>query len=290
MARVERATSRGNKPYITSKMVTFDEVEANYVKTATLEADYIKAGEITFTDISGGTATLGGAANGNGVLEVKNSSGTTQVKINNTGITLADDTSIVGGSGVLSLITASNIGLAGYTMSYISGVTLMESAVEFAIYIPSNFTVSKAIIVVECLKTKADEEVNGRYLPADAAWDKLCKATSLNLYKWATTRLYMNTGLLDYNQTTSDYTTGTAIPAALNTYTAANYSYVAVTSGDIKTSLDTGFNSFYIKNGNTTATPIDIGDANATSRAVAKAGLIQSAYVKATLFVYGYVK
>lgn len=102
MATVERATSSGGIPYKTAKTITYDEVEANYVKTTTLEADYIKAGEITFTDISGGTATLGGAANGNGVLDVKDSTGTTKVKITNEGITMADDTKIVGGDGVLS--------------------------------------------------------------------------------------------------------------------------------------------------------------------------------------------
>lgn len=280
MARVERATSRGNKSYITSKVVTFDEVEANFIKT----------NEMTFDKISGGTATLGGANNGNGLIEVKNSSGTTQVKINNTGITLADDTSIVGGNGVLSMLSVSNIGLTGYRMSYISGVTLTEAAVELEVYIPPNFTLVSAYLVVECLPTKADEESDGTFLPALASWDKRGKATALNLYKWTTSKLYMNTGLLDYNETTSDFTTGTVVSTALNTYTAPNYAYVAVTSPNIVSSLAAGYNAFYIKSGISSATPIDISAADATSRATAKTYLLQSAYIKATLFVYGYVK
>lgn len=179
MARVERATSRGNKSYITSKVVTFDEVEANFIKT----------NEMTFDKISGGTATLGGADNGNGVLEVKNSSGTTQVKINNEGITMADNTKIIGGNGVLSTYFFPLRTLDGYYDYlgwYYDGDTYFEKIiVGGGVIIPSNFTIATASLLLRGEKTEWFENYEDvtslGYATANNV--KLYKSTSRN-YKY----------------------------------------------------------------------------------------------------------
>lgn len=69
-------------------------------------------GTLTFNEISGGTATLGGTANGDGVVSVQNAGGTEIVQINNQGIRVTGGSIVVinstGGtvvdtSGVVSL-------------------------------------------------------------------------------------------------------------------------------------------------------------------------------------------
>lgn len=70
-----------------------------------------KIKNITFDQASGGTITLGGTANGNGVMLVKDSSGDTIVTVDNTGILVdggniivknADNTTIIDTSGIVS--------------------------------------------------------------------------------------------------------------------------------------------------------------------------------------------
>lgn len=57
---------------------------------ATASIGTANIGTLTFNEISGGTATLGGTANGNGLLSVKDSSGTERVRADNTGLTVND--------------------------------------------------------------------------------------------------------------------------------------------------------------------------------------------------------
>lgn len=288
MARVERATSRGNKPYITSKMVTFDEVEADYVKTttleadyvktATLEADYIKAGEITFTDISGGTATLGGAANGNGVLDVKDSTGTTKVKINNTGITLADDTSIIGGSGVLAHITVnSNINSQSFLggsmllpFGFSFNETYLQDALQFDFYLPSNFTITSATITIN-------------HIPIDyyyvGTYTRTGYSRNLKLYKstgFSTGKLKYDSGYYIFDTNTLTYAEVTNAFGSTG-FTGSSTVYSNATSSDIKTSLAAGFNSLKIMS--TMTTPTTFAELEE-----------RSGGCNATLNIYGYLK
>lgn len=72
-----------------------------------LVADFITAGTMLADRILGGTLKLGGNNNGNGVLEIYNSSGTKIMTINNTGIYYANNMFSVNASGNLSAQNAS---------------------------------------------------------------------------------------------------------------------------------------------------------------------------------------
>lgn len=85
-------------------------------------------GTLTFNEIAGGTAVLGGAANGNGVLLVKDSGGTTKVTVDNAGVTITDGKltfinsaggTVLDGSGVNSVTTfpSSSVNPAAGTQS-----------------------------------------------------------------------------------------------------------------------------------------------------------------------------
>jgi hypothetical protein len=71
------------------------------------------AGSLTTNAIIAGTVGAGsltvGGSSINGEINVKDASDVTKVKINRNGITLADDTEIVGGNGVLSLLHFTNM-------------------------------------------------------------------------------------------------------------------------------------------------------------------------------------
>lgn len=58
----------------------------NNAKIGTAAIGTANIGTLTFDVISGGTATFGGTLNGNGVVNVKNSAGSTVVLLNNAGI------------------------------------------------------------------------------------------------------------------------------------------------------------------------------------------------------------
>ena len=72
-----------------------------------LVADFITAGTMLADRILGGTLKLGGNNNGNGVLEIYNTSGTKIMTINNTGIYYANNMFGVNASGNLSAQNAS---------------------------------------------------------------------------------------------------------------------------------------------------------------------------------------
>jgi hypothetical protein len=62
------------------------EVKSVHIKNASIDEAKIKS--FNFNQGTGGTLTLGGTANGNGVLMVKNSSGSAIVTANNTGLSI----------------------------------------------------------------------------------------------------------------------------------------------------------------------------------------------------------
>lgn len=72
----------------------------------------ISTAVINASKINGGTLTLGGSGNGNGTMEVKNSSGTTTVKCNNAGITAT--------AGKIAGFDVSESGFTSYTSTLIS--------------------------------------------------------------------------------------------------------------------------------------------------------------------------
>lgn len=66
-------------------------------------------GTLTFNEISGGTATLGGTTNGNGVLSVKNASGSEVVRADNTGLTVTNGSVTIQDSSGSSVLDSSGL-------------------------------------------------------------------------------------------------------------------------------------------------------------------------------------
>lgn len=60
-------------------------ISASKIVAGTISGSVIYAGTITGSQINGGTLTLGGTANGNGLMKINNASGTTIVQGDNTG-------------------------------------------------------------------------------------------------------------------------------------------------------------------------------------------------------------
>ena len=77
-----------------------------------------KVGTLTFNQISGGTATLGGTANGNGLMSVKNSSGSEVVKLDSSGITVTNGSlNIYNSSGSVAFDSAGVVSTSNFTTS-----------------------------------------------------------------------------------------------------------------------------------------------------------------------------
>lgn len=91
-----------NGPY--TNAFVFDSVKGGH-----LIADFITAGHMVADRILGGTLKLGGNNNGNGVLEIYNTSGTKIMTIDSTGIYYANNAFKVAADGKLSA-TGANIG------------------------------------------------------------------------------------------------------------------------------------------------------------------------------------
>lgn len=72
---------------IDASVIAVTNLNASNITAGTMSADRITSGTMSAARISGGTLTLGGNDNVNGVCNVKNSSGTTKVKLNSDGIT-----------------------------------------------------------------------------------------------------------------------------------------------------------------------------------------------------------
>jgi hypothetical protein len=93
-------------------------------------------GTLTFNQISGGTATLGGATNGNGLLQVLNAVGGTVITADNTGLTINSGSMTlkdVGGTTIMDatgLVSTANFAFGGTTVGI--GTTASSSYVSLA--------------------------------------------------------------------------------------------------------------------------------------------------------------
>jgi hypothetical protein len=129
MAQVERATSSGGKRYITSKAVVFDDVEAKNI-------------------------IVGGKDNVSGLIQVLDETGDLMVNIDKSGVTLENGAEIIGGSGVLTTLQfKSSIDTLGYRQISLEGLGLFKGYLPIECYIPTNFTITEAIISVTAFKT-----------------------------------------------------------------------------------------------------------------------------------------
>lgn len=119
-----------------------------------------------------------------------------QVQVQDSGIVLADGTSIVGGQGLLTNLD-SNTGNWQYIgWSYAMGDTTSQKAnLYFAIYIPKNFTIlnSKVLLQHACC-----------YYSNISSW---CYARNMRLYKLSSIDNYCEYGLLGSDVTADTYNT-----------------------------------------------------------------------------------
>lgn len=100
------------------RILSAEGINADWIKVGTLNADLIQSGEMLADRIKGGILTLGGKANGDGVLRVLDASGNEIGKWDNTGVHLnagkiEGPTVVVGGSnnkfGTLDFMSENNV-------------------------------------------------------------------------------------------------------------------------------------------------------------------------------------
>lgn len=260
MAQLERATSKRGKRYLAGNVAKFD--------------------DITFNNISGGTATLGGANNGNGVVQVKNAAGTNIVLLNKDGITLADGAKLINADGILTNFTVNcrAADFLSFQQTGWSGLALRKGFIEINFYIPSNFTMSSAIISLTMYKTLNEYTSPETGDPITAYG----KATNIRAYKKTASYEWVNSTLFGMFEDAPP--TGTEITNAFATggYTNATTAEAQINSIDIKASLATGYNSVFITTAN--SVPNQATDAGTTTAAQ------QTQLGFASITIFGYKK
>ena len=134
------------------------------------------AGSLTTNAIIAGTVGAGsltvGGSSVNGEVLVKDANNVTKVKLNRTGITLADGTEIVGGNGVLSTLLFQSVGeFEGFSKVgwFNIGGNSDNFSTMFNVFIPSGFVIESAILYTKAISTY----YSGTYY----------NATSIKLYK-----------------------------------------------------------------------------------------------------------
>lgn len=135
---------------ITSDKIATNAIEAKHIKSGSITADDITSGTMKAERIKGGILTVGGNDNGNGEIDVIDSTGKANVLINNNGIILADGTKIVGGDGVycnLQFFPPQQYGMCGYLYTLYNEKVTQEYIKIYA-DIPSNFVIENAYITI----------------------------------------------------------------------------------------------------------------------------------------------
>lgn len=94
-------------------------------------------GTLSFNQITGGTATLGGTTNGNGLLNVKDASGSNIVTLDNSGIMVNNGSITIKNSGGTSIIDSS--GLIS-TANFINGAYSATGVANFTGTSPTDVT------------------------------------------------------------------------------------------------------------------------------------------------------
>jgi len=191
MAQIERATSSGGRRYLKSGMVTYKEVNAEFIKADVVNAEFIKADDIVAKTIKmnrlvGDKLTLGGIDNVSGELEVLDATGTNMVNIDKLGITLSNGAKLIGSDGVLSEFIFSN---DWQTLGWVNdGGTGVKYSCSMSIFIPTDIQIVSAILYVDIASRYVTDPldlttvVDGYYSP-----------TSIKLYTAVTTpKIYLN--------------------------------------------------------------------------------------------------
>lgn len=112
-------------PFLQNGAVTDAKVgslSANVITTGTLNSQISYLGTVSFNQSTGGTIVLGGTANGNGLMLVKDAGGTTRVQVDNTGIIVNDGSITLNNSGSVTMLDSFGlVGTTNFPFSSVSG-------------------------------------------------------------------------------------------------------------------------------------------------------------------------
>lgn len=217
---------------------------------------------------------VGGNNNAAGTIAVLDAYGNTKVELNTNGITLSDGTSIIGTSGVLSIIST-NTGIwqeLGRVYDSIYG-SPWRRYIKFSIYIPNNFVVTSAIV----------KFYHAPYY-VSPSWGY---ARNIKLYKSNNINTFYRAGLPASEYADTDITTWTEISSAFgasgftgtppSSFPPTGNTVETVTSIDISSSLTVDKYTYF---------KIDSSDGDASS----SDGYTKQGLGMATLTVTGYKK
>lgn len=129
-------------------------------------------GNFSFGKGVGGTIVLGGSGNGSGQLIVNDSSGSTRVQINNTGIYVTDGSltflnstggTVLDSSGLVSLTSFSAASLQGSGEGTITGTAYTDVSPMAMTVVPLR---NQKILLFACVTGKNDDKGNGYFAQA----------------------------------------------------------------------------------------------------------------------------
>lgn len=118
---------------------------------------------ITAKGINADWVKVGGQGNGDGQIVVKNAAGATIILLNNSGITMADGTSLINASGVCGDLTFSSGGVP-YDLGFAGNVfagNFAKQEIYLQALIPSNYVITSAILMLSTCATVWNSVLDG---------------------------------------------------------------------------------------------------------------------------------
>lgn len=250
-----------------------------------INASMILVGSLLADFIRGGTLTLGGLNNTNGKFKLLDSSSNQIIEMNSEGIVLSNGAKLIGGSGVLSCFTFDT---GNYNFLGFSSYDGTKQVLDISAYIPSNFVVKEAHILLEHAPMYWDASA----MSGGTFWGY---ARNVNLYKYSNSDKYYRIGSTIGGYVESDFMNLTKIDnvfgssgftgkAMSGTPSASMADTVTrILSTDISGQLTSGkYNNFRIQTADSCPA--------LKSDMIEKEVNIRTGIGKATLFVIGYIK
>lgn len=262
---------------ITSDKIAAGAITASKIAAGAITADMITAGTMTANRIKGGTLILGGSGNGNGIVDVKDASGNTTVKLTNEGVILSNGAKLIGGNGVLSTFQfegKSYTGFTGFEANY-SDEANKKVGLTFEVFIPDNFVITSAVLRV--VHAPIYWNNNGSYFWGYSRNLNLYKVSNINYLR----ELSVNSGFNSYYDSSDLENTG-SINFTATTPTTSSHNTQVVSSSNFASKLSTGYNKLALLTSE--AAPTYVGDM------IEKQALMRTADVTATIIVIGYMK
>lgn len=204
---------------------------------------------ITAKGINADWVKVGGQGNGDGQIVVKNAAGATIILLNNSGITMADGTSLINASGVCGDLTFSSGGVP-YDLGFAGNVfagNFAKQEIYLQALIPSNYVITSAILMLSTCATVWNSVLDGS---GETVINNKCNGYPRGI------KAYIGTGQV-YKSATwdSEYTYGAT--SQMSQIISGNFVAAGVdgspttspkqlTTGNIKALLKTGLNTIKI--------------------------------------------